>query len=455
MVFRFCSRLKWLHGHAAGVRCGIGIAAGSGAYGIISVNRSHVSCDVATDRSGALRVVVVGGGVVGASAAYSLARRGYSVTVVDTMDPFRSSWGETRIARLLQETPLMLTLMRRALVLWRQLEDDAGKPEQLLKRVGAMEIGLPDELKNTIEIFQGGGVQYELFHSAEELATRWPQIRLGDGQGAVYNEDGFVVLAEKCLESLMDQAVRHGACWKMGHSLVSCDTKSKVLTTEEGEKLEYDRLVLCCGPWTNQALQRCDLAQLPLVVSCEQQTYFKPLPGHESKYDWNSCPIILSADRSPGGDVYAIPHVVNGVSGIKVSVHREGNLMDNDEHPIPAGTKITVPHHDHSKIHEFVQECDEWMASKVQRWVRNHLPGVCPDILHYCRCRYTNVAEDDGNFVVGPHPHRDDVILACAFNGEGFKFATAVGEMAADFALGLPAQVPEAVEPFKPARLIR
>lgn len=44
------------------------------------------------------RVLVVGGGIMGCSAAYSLARRGegHSVTLIDTAHPIRSSWGQER-----------------------------------------------------------------------------------------------------------------------------------------------------------------------------------------------------------------------------------------------------------------------------------------------------------------------------------------------------------------------
>lgn len=51
-------------------------------------------------------------------AAYSLSERGEekcSVTLIDAGHPFKSSWGETRIARLSQpEGPLKLAMMQRA-----------------------------------------------------------------------------------------------------------------------------------------------------------------------------------------------------------------------------------------------------------------------------------------------------------------------------------------------------
>ena len=83
------------------------------------------------------------------------------------------------------------------------------------------------------------------------------------------------------------------------------------------------------------------LSRVPTLnteVSCEQQTYFEPFPGQESQHNWDSLPIILNAERYFGGDVYALPHVVGGVNGVKVAVHREGQLIENDDHQIPPGT---------------------------------------------------------------------------------------------------------------------
>jgi sarcosine oxidase len=342
--------------------------------------------------------------------------------------------------------------MLRARELWTTLEKDSGK--LLLRPVGTLEMGLPDELKDSIKIFEDSGTPYEHL-TAKDLAKRWPQIGLSAGQEALFQKDGWVVLAVECLQALADMAEKFGARVLTGHGLESCDLAAKLLVTDGGERIEYDRLVLCCGPWTNQVLKRCGLSQLPLVVSCEQQTYFATLPGREAEHDWDSMPILLSASRDAGGDVYMVPHVKNGVYGVKVGVHREGQLMENEEHQIPKGTDYSaLPNHDHTLLTEFPDSLDEWMGAAVMKWVRTHLPGVDGSkIVHHYRCRYTNVANDDGGFVVGRHPDNADVVLACAFNGEGFKFATAVGEMAADISLGEAPKVPEAVSHFDPRRL--
>ena len=53
---------------------------------------------------------------------------------------------------------------------------------------------------------------------------------------------------------------------------------------------------------------------------------------------------------------------------------------------------------------------------------------------------YTTPTED-GYFVLGQHPFDSNVFVACAGNGEGFKFGMVLGEAVADLSQGNPERV--------------
>jgi hypothetical protein len=91
-------------------------------------------------------VVVIGGGIMGAATAYSLSTRpNTTVTLIDASHPFKSSWGETRIARLSQPGGVLkVQMMQRARELWTRLTDDVGK--LLLKQTGILDIANPDNV---------------------------------------------------------------------------------------------------------------------------------------------------------------------------------------------------------------------------------------------------------------------------------------------------------------------
>jgi sarcosine oxidase len=47
-------------------------------------------------------------------------------------------------------------------------------------------------------------------------------------------------------------------------------------------------------------------------------------------------------------------------------------------------------------------------------------------------CMYTST--EDGHFVIDRYPQSERVFVACGFSGHGFKFASVIGEVLADFA---------------------
>ena len=103
--------------------------------------------------------IVVGGGAMGASAAWQLAKRGRSVLLIEqfTQDHVSgSSHGGTRIFRLGHEQQTYTTLGIAALDLWRELEAESN--ETLVELIGHVDHGpaavvadIESNLKNHID----------------------------------------------------------------------------------------------------------------------------------------------------------------------------------------------------------------------------------------------------------------------------------------------------------------
>ncbi len=87
-------------------------------------------------------VIVIGAGAMGSAAAWSLARRGRDVVLIEQYGQGHlrgSSHGGTRIFRLAYPNPLYINMAKAALPLWRELEDDAGRT--LLETTGGVDHG--------------------------------------------------------------------------------------------------------------------------------------------------------------------------------------------------------------------------------------------------------------------------------------------------------------------------
>lgn len=70
-------------------------------------------------------------------------------------------------------------------------------------------------------------------------------------------------------------------------------------------------------------------------------------------------------------------------------------------------------------------------GSEAFPFLRNVLPGIgC--CLYGAACTYDNSPDED--FIIDTLPGHDNTLLITGLSGHGFKFASVLGEIAADFA---------------------
>jgi len=66
-------------------------------------------------------------------------------------------------------------------------------------------------------------------------------------------------------------------------------------------------------------------------------------------------------------------------------------------------------------------------------WVERWQPGLVGADGRGEVCLYTNTPDHD--FLIGPHPSDDRLVLGGGFSGHGFKFSILVGDILADLVL--------------------
>lgn len=72
-------------------------------------------------------------------------------------------------------------------------------------------------------------------------------------------------------------------------------------------------------------------------------------------------------------------------------------------------------------------------GSEAFTFLRNILPGV-GGLLYGAACTYDNTPDED--FIIDTLPGHDNTLLVTGLSGHGFKFASVLGEIAAQFAQG-------------------
>ena len=122
-------------------------------------------------------VVVVGAGIMGASAAWHLACRGLRTVLLEQYELNHqrgSSHGSARIFRLVYDIPEYIELARRALPLWRDAERELD--EELLWTTGGLDIGPPGEIAALSTVLTASDVRHEIL-SPSQLADRFPAFQ--------------------------------------------------------------------------------------------------------------------------------------------------------------------------------------------------------------------------------------------------------------------------------------
>jgi sarcosine oxidase len=343
--------------------------------------------------------------VHGAAAAWRLAQRGASVLGLDRFaHPHArgSSHGRTRIIREAYfEHPLYVPLVRRSYELWDELARDAGRTR--FHRTGRLLLGPPDGL--LVAGARRSAVEHDVPHevlTSEEVRRRWPAYDPPDDHAALHELRAGLLLPEACVETYLDLARRHGAVTRFGEVVRAWRADiSGVVVTTDAASYAAARLVLAAGPWLPDVAPD---AGLPLTVERQMFHWFEPTSRPEL-HAATRCPLALwefGRDRI----VAAFPDLGDGV---KSGVHHEGELTD------PESVRRTTTSHEDADIRSLL---------------RRLMPEAAGRLREARVCLYTNTPDHD--FIIDAHPSHSNVLLVSACSGHGFKFASAIGEIAAD-----------------------
>ncbi|KHK96452.1 hypothetical protein LK09_15700 [Microbacterium mangrovi] len=353
-----------------------------------------------------VEVAVVGGGVVGAAAAWALARRGRAVALFEAHEAGHSlgaSHGTTRNFNPAYSSPHHLRLLRRALPLWRELEAESG--EVLLEQTGLVERGPRADAAALAAEAPMFGFDVERIPAAE-AERRWPGLRFAGS--ATFLPQGGRLFADRAVRALHDGAVAHGAAVHHTSPVRSILPRGDDLVElrTDAHAIRARRVVVAAGAWTDPLLR--GLVRLPrLTVTEEHPAHFALRLGDDGAGwpSFNHAP-EPSGFRWPG-PVYGL---VSPGEGVKVGWHRVGPVVTPQTRTFTPSTEL---------------------SESLRRYVREWMPGADPDVFEPISCTYTST--DDGDFVLdrtGP------IVVAAGFSGHGFKFAPAIGEHLASLASG-------------------
>jgi glycine/D-amino acid oxidase-like deaminating enzyme len=362
------------------------------------------------------RVIVVGAGINGVTAAIELRRRGHDVVLVDPgplPHPLAASTDISKAVRAAYGADDEYTeLAERSIKIWREWNQEFGT--QLYDEVGVMfvrqrELKPGDFEHESFKTLERRGHKVERMNSARfwKRFPAWNPELYQDGVlelEAGYAESGRVV------SKLIGHAKSLGIELLEGtrfSQLDENDDRLSGIVLDSGTRIGGDFVLMAVGAWTPYLLP---FTKKFFRASGQPVFHLKPRQ-----------PELFAPERFPvfGADItttgyYGFPINRDGV--VKVANHGPGREMS------PESPKRVVTSEDEKNLRNFLSSTFPALADA---------PIVYSRVCMYCDTH-------DGHFWIARDPERQGLIIAAGDCGHGFKFAPVLGEIIADAVEGKP-----------------
>ncbi len=364
------------------------------------------------------RVVIVGGGIAGASTAYHLAKLGVADVVLLEQGKLTcgTTWHAAGLVGQTRATRNATRMSRYGIELYSMLEAETGLATGW-KQCGSLNVAkTPERLKlitRQMARARSFGIEFE-FISPSEAGRIAPLLRTDDLAGAVWIPGDGKANPTDLTQSLAKGARMRGVQIREGVKvtgvrLVKDRVAGVAWTSAEGEgEIACETLVNCGGQWAREFGRRAGV-NVPLYAAEHFYVVTKPISGVTP-----DLPVI----RDPDGYIYYKEEVGGLVMGGFEPVAKPWNVA-----PIPDGF-------------EFQLLPEDWDQFEV----------LMTNAIHRTPCLETaqikmllNGPESftlDGNFILGEAPEVGGYYVCAGFNSAGIANSGGAGRLVAEWIVG-------------------
>src|SRR5437870_1616629 len=357
------------------------------------------------------KVVIVGGGIVGCSVAYHLAKLGWKDVVLLEQNQLAggTTWHAAGLVGRLRTTNSMTRINKYSVELYQSLENETGHPIGW-KRVGSLIVGRSPErmvqLQRTAAMSERFGVEVELV-SPQTALEKWPLLRIDDVLGAAWlPHDGKVIPKELAI-ALAKGAQSRGAKVVENVRVLNVlhrDGRATGVELEQGS-IKAEHVVLAGGMWTRELGLRCGVT-IPLYPVEHHYVVTEPIEGAFDELPVGRDPDLCIYFRGEGSAVvlgafqaFSKPWLVE-----RVPVNFSFQLLEPDwekfAEPLRSG-KWRIPALEGCKFARFVNGPESFTP--------------------------------DNHFILGEAPELRGLFVAAGFNSGGIASAGGAGKYLAEW----------------------
>jgi dimethylglycine oxidase len=250
------------------------------------------------------RTVVVGAGIVGASAAYHLAELGEPDVQVLEQGPLFETGGSTThapgLAFQTNGSRMMCRIAQESVALYATLEDD-GLPAWY--GVGGIEVATSEarmrELKRRLGFARSYGLEGAELLTPEETAEKIPLLDPSTILGAYHVPSDGIAKGVRIAAALAREAEERGVAFEGGVVVTGFDIRDgrvHGVRTDRGD-VECERVLLCAGIW-GPSVGALAGVPVPLLAVQHQLVWTDPIPGLESETQEVAHPILRHQDMA-------------------------------------------------------------------------------------------------------------------------------------------------------------
>lgn len=357
-------------------------------------------------------VVIVGGGIVGCSVAYHLAKSGWKDILVLEREQLTcgSTWHAAGLVSEMQAMPCMTELAIYGLNLIEQLETETGQATGF-KRNGSIAMALNDgrmeELRRKRDVAEGLGIEVNEL-SVNELHDLWPLLNVEGAVGAIhFPRDGQTNPIDTTM-ALARGARSYGAMIRENikvQEVLLADGKAVGVRTNQGVvKAEF--VVNCTGIWSRPFGKEHGV-NLPIQANQHFYIVTDSVPNLPS-----DLPVLRVYDEGAYYKEDAGKLLVGFSEPNAIAWNLEGGIPDDftfSELPFPEDHLTPV-----------LEKMLERIPAIQEVGIRKFFNG--PEA-------YT----PDGRYVMGEVPEVKNYFVAGGFNSTGIQSGPGVGKALADW----------------------
>jgi sarcosine dehydrogenase len=373
--------------------------------------RTHAEGDILGVPSSG-RVVVIGGGIVGCSVAYHLAKLGWTDTVL--VEKHRLTSGSTfhaaGLVGQLRSSANITQLLGNSVELYRTLEAETEQATGW-KMNGGLRLACNaerwTEVRRQATTAKSFGLEMHLL-TAREAQELWPLMEVGDVVGAAFLPTDGQVSPSDVTMALAKGARAAGAtlCEEtLVESIEVVDGVVRAVITDQG-RIDCEKVVLCAGQWT-RSLAATIGVNVPLVPVQHQYVITEPFDPPVDR----TLPTLRDPDR--------LTYYKEEVGGLVMGGY--------EPNPLPWAVD-GIPHPFHFQL--LASDWDHF-APTMELAI-----GRVPHLAHAGIRQLVNGPESftpDGNFILGESPEVRNVFIGAGFNAFGIAAGGGAGQALAEW----------------------